>query len=321
MFDSHFALCFYRSQIIALKTSDGSKLYESAQMEGFPSAGGTPVTSRDGSLLITTHNGDGRSKGYFTIFQYGVTTPVFAYSGLGDARFGAVGCFWNPTEGIYPEGDNNPNDIFIWALDMTYDSYEVGDGQMFAFQKPLNVASNLIVSKMGNTTSFQTPHPPILTNGGYSMYWSVRESQIKFWQGDGQPRNYFASNATETIYLKRHDTKYFAPGAPVTLSSDPVTPTVYGPSASNQIFRMSWDFSDSLVVNTTSPLWHKVVISPDDMYIYFATAEGVLYQLNATTLETVWNITVGNGVSGDLAISHDGSFVFVADSYGTVTSY
>jgi hypothetical protein len=126
MLDSDFTLYFYRSQLIALKTSDGSVLYESEPMAGV--AKGTPVATSDGSLLITTHNVGG-STGYFTVFQYGVATPNFTYTET--APFSAVGHFWNPIEGNYLEGAGNPNDIFIWALDTPEGTTEVGEGSTY----------------------------------------------------------------------------------------------------------------------------------------------------------------------------------------------
>jgi hypothetical protein len=313
------------STLVAIDPTNGAALYTTPTMAGVTK--GTPLCTEDGSIVLATHNEDAE-KGHFSVFNYGASTVNYTLAarstGNSSYPFSAVGYYYSPIEGNYPEGAGNPNDLFMWVADVPGSATEAGNGQMFAFQLPVVLPFNstpISAYPVGNQTTFQSPNPPVFAGQGYIMYQANTKSEMRYWQGDGLPRNFFAATANENIGFSRGLPRFAAPGAPPTLSSNPLTPNVYGPTASNEIFMMPYDFSTSMITNISSPLTNKVLISPDDLYLYYGTKDASLVQLDATTLQIKWNVTTLGPVQGEMAQSRDGVYVYVADSAGWLTAF
>lgn len=257
-------------------------------------------------------------------------TPLLSYSHptITDEPFGAVGAYWSPSEGNYPGGELNTNDIFIWSFDtnLNLNNGTVGTGQVFVFQMPTNPMSANNVTVLDGTFDFQAKLPPVLTDNGLSMYWSVSRSNVFAWKGDGSNRLDFTTNGIGNADFERGVVKSASAMAPPTLSNANGTEGfVVGPTASTQIFRLDRNFSDlpGTVITTAAVVSSRLLVSPDDMFVYYATPppDSSLYQLDSTTLAEVWKVTLTNGVVGDIAMSKNGASIIVADITGTVTSF
>jgi hypothetical protein len=314
--------------LVALNLADGSLIFQTDEMVG--ETKGTPVASEDGSVLAVTHNVDGAT-GYFSVFMFGTPTANLTYTapstGNSSAPFGAVGFCYNPLSGSYVGGEGNTNDLFMWGTDTPKLATEGGTGQMFAFQMPMYNAFNMTepdVVVVNNLTAFETPNPPVFANNCYSMYIAASKSEIRYWVSTGIPRDYFDKGADQTVGFERGSVRWAAAAVPPTLSSNPTQPFLYGPSAASELYRMLYDLSEETptTILTQSPLTNKVILSIDELYLYFANS-GALHQLEASSLDTVWNVTVGTGanVYGEIAQSRDGTYIYVPDTQGMLYAY
>jgi hypothetical protein len=297
---------------------------------------------------VTTHNegGQGRFSLFDTLLVQDNSTastsptplmPLYTYTNATNP-FSPVGFFHNPEEGYYDSdtdaGVGNRNDIFIWGFDtntLSGTNVTTGDGQIFGFQFPIGYnpdtdsSGDLSVLFIGSTRNLQAATRPILTNYGRSMYWAHTRSTQRCWVGESDlNRRRFSRSDTKKIRLarRRGGTPWMASQAPPTLSSDPVMPVVYGPGASTEFFRFNHNYSQTLVVSTDSYISSRAVITPDDLYVFYGTEGGILYQADGTDLTTVWNSSGVNailldGIYGDLAIHPSGSHVYVGDNSGT----
>jgi hypothetical protein len=287
---------------------------------------GTPVTTANGRYVMTTHNVGG-AKGFFSVFDtQSATDAVFSYDFPDvEAPFGAVGYFWDPLAGYYDGGENNGNDIFIWGLDSS-PSVNATVGQVFAFQPPVG-SFPFNVTTVGGERDFVSPNPPIITNEGFSMYWSVSRSQERCWVGEqGLGRRDFGTDGVNTVGFGRGDPARAAAAAPPTLSSDPAMPFVVGPTAANELFRMSFDFSEDTsapTLLTSLPVQNRVLISRDDSRVYYTTPapDGNLYSIDSSSLQQFWNISIPAGVVGESALRLNGDTVYVADALGGVSAF
>jgi hypothetical protein len=90
----------------------------------------------------------------------------------------------------------------------------------------------------------------------------------------GLGRRGFGTNGLKTVAFERGDPVRAAAAAPPTLSSDPLMPFVVGPTAANQLFRLSHDFKEdtrATTVYTPLPVQNRVLISRDDSRVYYTT--------------------------------------------------
>jgi hypothetical protein len=291
---------------------------------------GTPVTTEDGEYIITTYNNG--VQGFFSIFEISQpSTPLYTYKHptIVDEPFGAVGYYWSPVEGNYPEGALNTNDIFIWNFDtnLVKTNGTVGTGLVFVFQMPTNPMTALNVTIVGDVRDFQAKLPPIITDNGLSMYWSVTRSRTYAWMGDGTNRLDFGTNGIENVgFTRGSESKAASADAPPTLShANGTEGFVVGPTANTEIFRLNRNFSDTpgVVITTPTVISSRLLVSPDDMFVYYATQspDNSLYQVESTALTQVWVLPLAAGIEGDIAMSKNGASIIVADSAGAVTSF
>jgi hypothetical protein len=322
-----------------LNTATGSKIWETTSIPGV--CAGSPQTSEQGRHVVTTHNEDGQ--GHFSLFDTKLIkqdsnktslSPLFTYTNSTNP-FSPLGFFHNPEEGYYDSpndaGYANRNDIFIWGFDtniatQTGSNVKVGVGQMFGFQFPVNYnpdadgSAGLSVLILGQTRSWQSSTRPILANSGRSMYWALTRAEQRCWIGQFKVNaNKFSRADTATVSLSRRGaaTSWMAAQAPPTLSSDPVTPVVYGPGVSNEFFRFNYNYSDTLIVSTDSFISSRAVLTPDDRFVFYGTQNGILYQASGKNLTTVWKSSSSVSLSsiyGDLAMHPSGSHVYVGDN-------
>ena len=329
--------------MIAVDTA-GALVFQSDSLQGI--AAGTPVTSSDGSHILLTHNVDAL-EGYLSILSAGTPAPIFSEnysspeSGANGTTavtrpFSPIGYYHNPTAGWYDGGANNTNDIFFFAWDTpkTSTSIESTDGQVFVLQFPMDYAGDgqgLAFAPMGSRTDFHAITGPVLTNGGLSMYWTVSKATTDCYLGEAPlARTYFSRGRTGRATFDRAEKPapaYQAPRAQVTLSSDPVQPTVYGVGAAAQIWSMAFDYSNMAVATTPDLVSSRLMLTQDEQYIIYATqatvsTDGGIYMVSAGNLGTTeWTANVTGGVYGDIALNGRGTIVYAADVLGQISAY
>jgi hypothetical protein len=315
---SRCALLF--SRVIALSKT-GQKLFESVPLPGIQA--GTPVTSANGRyILINT--------GYFTILDanqnQGPDTPLEVWYQSTPTNstnpFSPIGYFHNPSEGYYDGGQANTNDMFVWGYDTATDATTAGAGQMFGFQMPVSGGMAAQEFELGGARAFQSGTAPILANSGRSMYWSVTRSQQICWDGSATlVQNRFSRGTTASIGFARGSPVYIGARASPTINSKNWNPTIYGPGAANEVWAMNRDYSVSTSITTSSIVSSRVVVSPDDAFVYYATQDGTIARLDGTTLEALWEVGLEGSVEGDIALNKMGTMLYVGGSSGVIRAY
>lgn len=286
---------------------------------------GTPVTTFDGQYILSNSN-VGTSSGTFTVFQYNETSEILeeVYAYTNDTfAFGEIGFYHNPVQGFISEDEDdttNINDMFLWNFGIPHDEDTVV-GQMFGFQLPVNPDDPLAVETVGIEGQYYSQPPPVLSNGGLDMYWSMPESETHCWFGS-EGTDVFNGKASKIISEDEFQRELMSAESEPILSSGS-NPIVYGTTASNQIYMATNKCKDVefITLSTSSPIKSNLLLTSDDKFLFYATVEGTLVRLDASNLEELWKVTIGTSVVGDIAITRDGSYVIVADSAGTVRAY
>jgi hypothetical protein len=319
------------SQIIAVNTADGTSIvYSVGPIPGVVS--GTPRITEDQLYLIVTSNSAQNTRGHFTVWDLAnSTSPLYQYDaprGSEPQPFGPIGYYWSPVQGFYEGGFDNPNDLFIWGVDNELSDPAAGIGQIHAFQFPVDVTdglnstfrAELNVTLVGESRSFQNPTAPVFADQGLRMYWTTTRNEVRCWIGEvNVTRNSFDKRPQAFTEIAKDESNRGSTG----MASPVVTENaVFGPLAANQIFR-----ADPLcqaefftIITTNASVTTKILPSLDEEFIFFATVEpdAKLYMMNASSLESVWEYQLDRGVEADMALSPDGTTVYVASAGGVL---
>jgi hypothetical protein len=294
---------------------------------------GTPRITEDQLHLVVTSNSAQNTLGHFTVWNLADTTsPLYQYDAPTNSTepqpFGPIGFYWSPIQGYYEGGFDNSNDIFIWGTDNELSDPAAGIGQVYAFQFPEDVVDGLnttfmsapSVTLVGAPRSFQSPTAPVLANEGLRMYWTGSRNEVRCWIGEQNvARNSFDKRPMAFTELPKDASNRGNTGmAPPVVTAN----AVFGPLAANQIFRVDplCQESSIRVIATNASVTTKILPSLDEEFIFFATVEpdAKLYMMNASSLESVWAFQLNRGVEADMALSPDGTTVFVASAGGVV---
>ena len=321
-------------RVIALDTS-GDEIFSSVSLTGV--GAGSPVTSFDGRHIYLTLNSVGKTVGHFCILDvFGLVqdpstpgtflplSPIFFATNVTNP-FSPIGIFKTPSEGYYDGGELNQNDMLVWAFDTAGDATAAGDGSMFGYQQPVGYAFDgvgLAVLELGGLRDWQASTAPVLTNSGRSMYWSNSRASVRCWVGSStENQNRFSRGRTNTASFSRGSPAYISAYAAPALSSNAVTPMVYGPGAANEFYMTDTSLGNVLVITTDSLVYSPAKVSPDDAYVYYVTENGLLYQADATTLVQRWVATISGRVEGDIAMNSAGTMLYVATTSGDVYGF
>lgn len=307
---------------MAVNLADGNSIvYSIGPVPGI--VAGTPRITEDQQYLIVASNSDSLSRGHFTVWEVASEASIFQYdtsiNNTEPLPFSPIGFQHSPIQGYYIGGFDNSNDIFVWGIDNEMSDPSAGLGQLYAFQFPVNETSPLEVKLIGDARNFQTPTEPVFDNDGLSMYWTVTRNELRCWVGEeDMGRNSFDKRPA-TIDTIQKDT----PRANTGLAPPVVTSSaIYGPMAASQIFKVGLSCSeDELeVIDTAALVTSKILPSSDEMFIFYATVEpdSKLYMLNAETMEQVWEYQLNRGVDADMALSRDGTTVYVVSAGGVL---
>jgi hypothetical protein len=321
---------FYR-RVIALDTS-GNEIFSSASLNGV--GAGSPVTSFDGRHIYLTLNSAGKTIGHFSVLDVNgleqdpsnpgaflPLSPIF-FATNETNPFSPIGIFKNPSEGYYDGGELNQNDMLVWSFDTAGDATAAEDGNMFGYQQPVGYAFDgvgLEVLMLGGLREWQASTAPVLTNSGRSLYWSNSRASVRCWVGSASTdQNRFSRGRTSTASLARGTPAYISSYASPALSSDSVSPMVYGPGAAEEFYMTNTTLGEVVVIGTDSVVYSPAKVSPDDAYVYYVSANGLLYQADATTLNERWRFTISGRVEGDIAMNSAGTMLYVGTTSGDV---
>ena len=307
------------SRIIGLSTS-GTKLFESEPLPGVQS--GTPVPSWDGRFVYMNSNVGGTT-GYFSIIDtaqlVSASTPLAPIYQQSNSTnpFSPLGYYHRPVRGNYyrPGSRLNYNDMLVWGFETAMNQTVVGTGQIFGFQLPTD-GNPLEYFLLGAAQGFQSSTPPVLTNGGLSMYWSTTRGQTMCWvnqQFDHSRTNFFG--------FARGSPAYIGARAPPTLASDAEFPKLFGPGASASIWSANAYLNVTNEVKVAAVVSSRVAISPDHSYVYYADQSGGVGALTFDTLNTSWTLQNSNPIEADIALSTDGTMLFIGDTTGLISAY
>jgi hypothetical protein len=295
------------------------------------------VTSFDGRHIYLTLNSAGKTVGHFSILDVNRLVldatvpgtflplePIF-FATNATNPFSPIGIFKNPSEGYYDGGELNQNDMLVWAFDTAGGATAAGDGSMFGYQQPVGYAFDgvgLEVLELGGLRDWQASTAPVLTNSGRSLYWSNSRASARCWVGSAdEDQNRFSRGRTNTASFSRGSPAYISAYASPALSSNAVTPMVYGPGAANEFFMTNTTLGDVLVITTDSLVYSPAKVSPDDAYVYYVSANGLLYQADATTLAQRWVFTISGRVEGDIAMNSAGTMLYVSTTAGDIYGF
>ena len=176
-----------------------------------------------------------------------------------------------------------------------------------------------------NDQLFHSGLPPVITNSGRNLYWAQTRSEVRCWAGGRA----FDEDPFFPAFLQRGDPMWSTARAPPTVTAG-ATPAVYGPSASNEIYRLNWDCSQSSsekdvyrFADNSTVVSSRVVLSADEMYLYVGTPQGDLHFFDTSDLAAgpLWTYPVGGGIAGDMALSPDGTQLYTADVNGHVKAF
>ena len=124
----------------------------------------------------------------------------------------------------------------------------------------------------------------------------------------------FSRGHSGMINLDRGDPQYTAGRASPTLSHDPVNYAVYGPGASNEVWKTDAALENVTIVATDAIVSSRLAVTLDDEYVAFGTQSGALHLAWAKDLTLHWTTLEMNPIKGDLAV--DDTHIFVGDDQG-----
>ena len=315
---------FPRSRVVALDL-DGNELWVSDALEGVPN--GSPVISDEGEYVFLTHNSDFGSVGAFSAVSASGEGSIFFTLVNSTYPFAPPGIYHSPIEGNYDDaaGRNNRNDIIMWTVQPKPSDDFVGLGNTFAFQFPLDFSGNATDASyilLGNARNFQGSTAPTITNRGLYCYFGASRSNFFAWTGSTESaRGRFNRGASGRAQFERNGG---FPDAPVFASpvvGGPETePFIFGGSASTEFVRQSFDLGESIVVSTESFIKAEARVDPFDRTVYYVEESGLVHGAGFDDLEDAWTTNLDQFVQGEMSISSDGAFLFVADSKGLITA-
>jgi hypothetical protein len=288
---------------------------------------GIPVATATGEYVMATSNTVDET-GYFTVFN--IATPgSLAYTFSGTDPFGDIGYFYNPLQGYYFGGFENRNDVFIWSTGIPASFTGGGDinGTTYAFQLPVVSGNPLNVTVLAEGRAFVSNERPILANEGLNMYWSTYKNEFMAWAGEvNVKRTAFDQRANNVVRPGgRGNPRWISARAPPTLSygSNNTAPTVYGPQADGFIFKANFDYStfESFAADEDQPFSSRVVVSPDNTVLFYASPLGNLVQVDADSMQTIYAIASTGQYVGEIAQSVDGAYIYTADTSGNIRAY
>jgi len=306
-------------------TSDIDIQWSSESLDG--GCSGAPVISSSGNYVFVTHNYN--TTGTFTILDAS-TGKVFWQQEDEIQPLSPPGIYHNPLFGNYQGGENNDNDIVIYANKPFDEEVGVGNAGLYSFQFPIAFTGTdtdgLSVTTMrglDGDAAWQAITAPTITDGGRRMYWGVTKSQIRGWPWLDD-RDSFDRTAAEALGFERAERplpKSQPIYAKVATTSDLDNEIILTGSAKNEFTALNRNFDKLWNLTLSSPVLHEAQVSPDNSVVYFVEKEGIAYAYNIADGTKLWDLPLGVG-EGDKGYTQslDGGTLYFALKKG-VTAY
>jgi outer membrane protein assembly factor BamB len=297
----------------------GEELWVSSALDGVNA--GSPVVSLDGTFVFLTHNSASQSVGHFSILD-GLTGDLFHSESSLWSPFAPLGIHHAPAEGYYDGGQENRNDILVWSFRPMPNETSVAAGAMFGFQFPIGFSGQQEVGLFrlgGDDREFRAISRPVFANDGRSLYIGTTKSMYRCWVGKvGLNRHRFSRAKTSSIGFTRGNPANQAVWAPLALSQVEEELYLFGGTAANEFIRLNTNFSNDLMISTTSLVKTEARISPDNLYVYYVELEGHLHQASTANLADKWIYRFRESVEGEFSLTKDGTVIFIADVTGLI---
>lgn len=310
---------------------DGNELWISDVVPG--AANGSPVISDNGDFVFFIHNGDTllekKAVGYFTGLSANEEGAI-AFSRMNETTpFSPLGIFHNPIKGNYDDenGFGNTNDFMMWSMTPKPSDATIQPGALFGFQFPVGFAGNASESDyllLGEQErNFQINTAPVITNRGLFAYITASRSNFYAWNGqEDNRRGSFNRGPQGVASFERRPGSGEPVYASVALSSSEEEPFVFGGTSAAQFMRMNFDYTEqSERQDLESFVQAEARVDPLDRVVYFVEDTGILHQVDFNTISDVWTLNLEADVTGEMAISDNGYFLYVADEDGFVTAF
>lgn len=311
---------------------NGTKLYESQQLEGKHS--GSPVVSSDGDWIFLTHNSEKNTVGHFTILTPQDDALQVVISRKNETMpFAPPGIFHNPVEGFYEspvDGTENTNDIVLWSAAPVKNGDTVEDGFIFGFQRFFGETADLDYFVLGDSRSFRTITPPLITNGGRSAYWPAsRSSYFAFLGKANLKRAYFNRKPNLKAAFTLNDEWRGQPcfALPAESVGDDGNTTIFFGTASEEFVRLHYSLDDrkniifqNISEATESFILAAPIVDPYKRAVYFVESVGKIHQVDHEDISELWSspLEIESGVQGEMALSGDGSVLYAGSTSGKV---
>lgn len=314
---------------------DGTKLYESQQLEGRQS--GSPVVSSDGNWIYLTHNSERNTVGHFTILTpQDDALQVVVSRNNETLPFAPPGIFHNPVEGFFEspvDGTGNTNDIVLWSAAPVESGSTVEDGFTFGFQLALDYAgetADLDYMVLGDSRSFRTITAPLITNGGRSAYWPAsRSSYFGFLGQANLKRAYFNRKPNLKVEYTLNDDWRGQPcfALPAESVGDDGNTTIFFGTASEEFVRLHYYYNDNKNIEyqnisavTESFILAAPIVDPYKRAVYFVESVGKIHQVDHEDISEMWSspLEIQSGVQGEMALNGDGSMLYAGSTSGDV---
>lgn len=324
--------------VYAHDPDEGTPLWISDEISGTPS--GVPVFGSDNESLYLTYNSGG--EGAFSVFSIAANTTATYSEGfaelklestIADSAFAGENTEWspvgisrNPTPGgNYREGDNNQNDVVVWAHSALSD-YSNIDSFSYVYQKPRfsTISSTEKVNILAGV-KWSTWTAPIFTSDGQNMCFAVSKGALRCWTGGKQFQlgSNVKSNPTRDgpnpvtcVPVLSPDEKraFFATNKKEFWGVD------LAPDKSNEN-RTLWQANGLDEVPNTS-----AIITPDGETIIIITQSGRAHAIDASDGSYLWiypapGQTPPETVSADASLSSDGTKLWFVGTSGTLFAW
>jgi hypothetical protein len=290
-------------------------------------SGDPKVSSDDAYVYINSNNAlsDGSIAGQFNIFRFGVSQVFFQSTPRETPRpFGPLGMFRSPSTGPYTGGAGNTNDLLVWSNSLGLGETEICCGGTWAFQFPTGEGplsiKTLLPNNAGNAAApgWYSNTAPVLYNAGTNVVFSVSRSQFRTWINP-DPFDLRATNRNSVDYETSRP-PIIGTIASVALSSDPLTPQIYGPVAGPQLVSMNSDLTPLWEFTTTSAVLTQPKVAPDDSRVYFSTENGNMYSVLADGTP-FWTVSVGATIQSGIGLSADGATLYYGTNDGNIVAW
>lgn len=318
------------SRVVALDM-DGNELWISDLVPG--AANGSPVISDNGDFVFFIHNGDTllekKAIGYFTGIY--ANEGAIAFTNFNETTpFSPLGIYHNPIKGNYDDsnGEGNTNDFMMWSMTPKPSDTTIQPGELFGFQFPVGFDGNATDSQYlelgNNQRNFQTNTAPVIIQDGLTAFISASRSNFYGWYGNvDNRRGSFNRGPQATASFDRRPGSGEPVYASPAVSNDRDAPFIFGGTSAVQFMRLNYDFSEAQTrIDLESFIQAEARVDPFDRAVYFVEETGILHSVDFNNIATdFWTVILDAACTGEMAVSANGYYLYVADEDGFVTAF